>query len=205
MIIKKSKTWKTSNEAPEDMYKSPLEYYSKDEVEKYARSGGIKKTQEKIAYRIIEFLTNEKKILDLGCGPGFTTGVYKKEGYNVTGIDIIDDMLEKAKKNKIKFVKGDIRELDKLFNKGEFDAIVSASALQWITERWEMKKVAEGINYILKEEGKIVIQLYIKNEEDLENIAKIFKKAGFAGGIIVDNPENSMKRLCFIVMKKVSL
>ena len=203
MIVKKSKGWKTSNEAPEEIYDSPEKYYTKDEVEKYARSGGIKKTQEKIAYRIIEFLTDEKKILDLGCGPGFTTGIYKKEGYDVTGIDIIDDMLEKAKQKGLKVKNVDIKELDKAFKKQEFDAVVSASALQWLKGNNEIKAAAREINNVLKQEGKIVIQLYVKSEEELESIAKIFKKTGFAGGIIVDNPENSMKRLCYIVMKKI--
>jgi len=202
MIIKKSKGWRTSNEAPEEVYDSPEKYYTKDEVEKYARSGGIKKTQEKIAYRIIEFLTGEKKILDLGCGPGFTTGIYKKEGYDVTGIDIIDDMLEKAKQKGLKVKNVDIKELGKSF-KEKFDAVVSASALQWLKGNDEIKAAAKEIYQVLKPEGKIVIQLYIKSEEELESIAKIFKKAGFAGGVIVDNPENNMKRLCYIVMKKI--
>jgi cyclopropane fatty-acyl-phospholipid synthase-like methyltransferase len=203
--MRKQKTWINRKETPEDIYITPEKYYTKEEVEKYNRSGGIKRTQEKIAYRIIEFLTDENKILDLGCGTGYTMDIYRKQGYDVLGIDIVNDMLEKAREKGLKVIKADMKNFAGIFERNEFDAIVSASAFQWIKDKKDIKDSAKQMSQVLKDNGKIVIQLYTKSQEELENIAKIFKKVGFKGGIIVDNPDNSMKRLCFIVMKKVSL
>jgi ubiquinone/menaquinone biosynthesis C-methylase UbiE len=201
--LSKKNKWINRKETPEDIYITPEKYYTEDEVEKYNRSGGIKKTQEKIAYRIIEFLTDEKKLLDLGCGTGFTLEVYRKEGYDVTGIDIVNDMLEKAREKGLKVIKADMRNFAGIFERNEFDAVVSASAFQWIKDKKDIKDAAKQMSQVLKPNGKIVIQLYTKSEEELEDVARIFKKVGFKGGIIVDNPDNSMKRLCYIVMKKI--
>ena len=41
---------------------------------------------------------SEIRILDVGCGAGFFTVLLAKEGYNVTGIDLTAEMIEKAGK-----------------------------------------------------------------------------------------------------------
>ena len=39
-----------------------------------------------------------KKVLDIGCGPGFFTVILGKKGYNVTAVDYSEDMLKEAEK-----------------------------------------------------------------------------------------------------------
>lgn len=196
--------WVVSIDRPEEIYGDPSLYYTDEEIEKYARCGGMRRAQEKIAYRIIELLDLEKKakLLDLGCGIGYTTSVYKSEGYDVTGLDILPKMLQKARERGLKVVEGDMRELPNLFDKCSFDAVVSASALQWLKQREDVLKVANGINYVLQDKGKVVIQFYPKSEEEMINTARIFKKEGFNGEIIVDNPENPKKRTIYLVMER---
>lgn len=41
------------------------------------------------------------KLLDLGCGTGWTSCFFAKRGYNVTGIDISPDMIKYAEQNKV--------------------------------------------------------------------------------------------------------
>jgi len=54
---------------------------------------------------------NQKKILEVGCGTGNYTKILLKRGYEVTALDISEDMLKIAEeKCACKFVKGDIRE-----------------------------------------------------------------------------------------------
>lgn len=200
----KKSSWIIRTERPEEIFSEPEKYYTEEEIERYSRSGGIQRTQRAIAYRIIQLLSIDKgKILDLGCGPGFTTEVYSELKFNVIGLDKIERMIDKAKERKLNVVIGDMREIDKYFHKNEFDAVVSASALQWIKEKEDIEQVSKGINNILKKNGKIVIQFYPKSEKEMMMTAKIFKKNGFEGQIIIDNPQNPMKRVIYIVMKKI--
>jgi len=197
--------WVVSIDRPEEIYGDPALYYTDEEIKKYARCGGMRRAQEKIAYRILELLGLEPgaKLLDLGCGIGYTALVYKSEGYDVIGIDILTKMLEKAREMGLTIVEGDMRNLSRLFQREEFDAVVSASALQWLKEGKDIGEVATGVNYVLKDKGKLVIQFYPKSEEEMMNTARVFKKGGFEGEIVVDNPENPKKRTIYLVMRKV--
>jgi len=201
---RKNHKWTVSIDRPEEIYGNPALYYTDEEIEKYARCGGMRKAQEKIAYRIIELLESEEKarLLDLGCGIGYTTKVYKDEGYDVVGLDILTKMLKKARENGLNVVEGDMRDLPGLFNQKEFDAVVSASALQWLKQREDIIKVSSGIKYVLKDRGKLVIQFYPKSEEEMINTARVFRREGFTGEIIIDNPENPKKRTIYLVMNK---
>jgi len=75
-----------------------------------------------------------KKILDLGCGTGSHAVILAERGYDVTGVDISQGMLDLAnkKKKKInkpnypKFVRGDIRNI-KISQK--FDVVLSMFAV----------------------------------------------------------------------------
>lgn len=71
------KGWVVKNDRPEEYLKSPEIYYSDEEVEKYSRSGGMERAQQKIASRVLELLDlkNPSLILDLGSGPGFSAEV----------------------------------------------------------------------------------------------------------------------------------
>lgn len=201
--MRKNKGWKVSIDRPEELLGNPAIYYTDDEVERYARSGGMRRAQEAIAERIIELLEIDKgKILDLGCGAGYTAEVYKKLGFEVVGLDVLPNMLEKAKEKKLNLVLGDMKQLKMLFNAESFDFVVSASALQWIKEKDDIKKVAEGIYYVLKKAGKFAIQFYPRTEEELINVGRIFKKEGFEGNIVTDSPENPRKRQVYLIMRK---
>ncbi|MFC1685821.1 class I SAM-dependent methyltransferase [Nanoarchaeota archaeon] len=200
----KEKGWKVSIDRPEEIYVEPSKYYTDEEVKKYILSGGMKRTQEKIAYRILELAKLKGgKVLDMGCGIGYTASVYEREGFSVVGLDVLPKMLEEARKKGLRVVEGDMRDVSDMFGEGSFDAIFSVSALQWLKEKKDLEKVAFGIRKVLKAGGKLVIQFYPKTEEEMMMTAKIFKKAGFEGQIIIDNPKNPMKRVIFLVMDKV--
>jgi SAM-dependent methyltransferase len=73
------------------------------------------------------------RLLDLGCGTGWTSLFLAKRGYDVTGIDISEDMILHANLNKQRaevetahFLVGDFEELDW---RAEFDAAVFYSSL----------------------------------------------------------------------------
>jgi 18S rRNA (guanine1575-N7)-methyltransferase len=200
----RKKGWVVSSERPEDIHKEPSEFYTAEEIEKYAKSGAMRRAQQRIAHRIIELLNLPagSKILDIGCGIGYTTAFYKMYGYDVTGLDILPKMVKLAKKRGLNVVLGDMRGLQQHFKTSQFDAVVSASALQWLKTREDVITVASGANHVLKPGGKVVIQFYPRSEDSMIAIAKLFRKQGFVGDIVIDQPDNAKKRTVYIVMEK---
>jgi cyclopropane fatty-acyl-phospholipid synthase-like methyltransferase len=204
--------WVVKNVRPEEELGDPNLYYTDDVVEKYARSGGMRRAQEKIALRVVELLNQRgiktgSRILDLGCGPGYTMDVYANEGeYDVIGVDLMRNMVESAKEKGFKVYNEDMRNLGhtrvSALRSRKFDAVVSVSALQWIKEMDGIKNVAEGIYSVLEKDGLMIIQFYPKSEQELKDIAHVFAVNGFRGEIIIDSPENLKNRLIFLVMKK---
>ncbi len=198
------KGWEVKGERPEETCANPGAYYTSDEVERYCRSGGMRKAQQTIAYRIIDLLELDlkSKILDIGCGPGFTTQIYKDEGYQVIGLDVLPDMLAQAEAKSLEVKEGDMRDLKDLFKPRQFDAVVSASALQWLKDPEDLKQVASGIYSLLKNSGKAAIQFYPKSELELNQVKKIFEKIGFQARIVIDGINNPKKRTIYLVLEK---
>ena len=116
----------------------------------------------------IDFIEKEikndksKKIIDIGCGTGRHSIELAKRGYNVTGIDLSECMLEraieKAKKAKVKveFIKADARELK--FEK-EFDlALIICEGGFPLMETDEMNfMILQGAAKSLKDKGKLIL------------------------------------------------
>ncbi len=201
---KKTKGWVVKNDRPEEYLASPQLYYTDDTVDRYARSGGMRRAQEKIAYRVLELLDIEPgaSLLDLGSGPGFTANIYRNEGYDVTCLDVMDNMVCKAKENGFDAYTGDMRDAGEIFSGRKFDAVVSVSALQWLTDKCEIEKAARGIYSVLDTGSSAVIQFYPKSEQKLDEAANAFVKSGFSGEIITDCPDVPKNRTVYLVMKK---
>ena len=201
---KKDKGWVVKNNRPEEDLGNPLLYYTDEEVEKYSRSGGMRRAQEKIAYRVLELLELDsgKSLLDIGSGPGYTAEVYCSEGYNVTCMDLIPKMISKAKEKGFEAYVGDMKDVGKLFEGRKFDGVVSVSALQWIKGKQEIQRIAQGIYSVLNKNGLLVIQFYPKSEQELKETARIFTQNGFHGQIIIDWPNIPKNRTSYLVMKR---
>jgi len=204
---RKNKGWVIKIERPEELYVTPNEYYTEEEVKKYATSSHMRRTQQKITLRIIDLLgmKSPAKVLDIGCATGYSTEVLQELGYDVIGLDINENMINVARAKGLNVIKGDMRELDKYFEKGSFDYVISTSTLQWIKDMNDIRKVAKGINYILKPNGGLGIQFYPKSEGELNMIYWKFRREGFEGDIIIDNPNSPKKRTIYLIMKKKSI
>jgi len=202
--FKKNKGWVVKNDRPEEYLGSPTFYYTDEEVERYARSRGMRRAQEKIAYRTLELLglEPEASLLDIGSGPGYTAEVYRSEGYNITCMDLMPKMIEKAKEKNFKAYVGDMRQVGEIFAGKKFDGVVSVSALQWIKDKQEIQKVAQGIYSLLDKGSPLVVQFYPKSEQELKETAKVFTQNGFHGQTITDWPDVPKNRTTYLVMKR---
>lgn len=99
-----------------------------------------------------KFIQAGEKVCDLGCGDGHAAFKLAKKGYAVTGIDVSEEMIHKAKQLSIEttaqFKKGDISELP--FTNDEFDAILAINSLEW-TEQPLI--VLKEIKRVVKHDG----------------------------------------------------
>ena len=139
---------------------------------------------------IYEFLKPQPgmKILDIGCGTGNLSLELAKLGAEVTGVDISEAMLvkarEKAKKENldIEFYCADVHNLP--FDDETFDAVVSLSALEFVPDLSEALKEAYRV---LKPGGRLVIGIIGGNstwcryyeEKAKKDSTSVFKYAHF--------------------------
>jgi 2-polyprenyl-3-methyl-5-hydroxy-6-metoxy-1,4-benzoquinol methylase len=108
--------------------------------------------------------TNEKNILDIGCGTGEHDISLTRKKFQITGIDRSKTVLgiaqRKFKKNNLdaKFVKADMQNF-KLDEK--FDACISLfSSLSYLLKEKELKKTLKNIRNHLKPSGLLIFDFW---------------------------------------------
>lgn len=152
-----------------DWYKQTMDWYAN-----YSKANEDFKIEE-----IIQEQFNEKKsklkILELGCGNSdFASDMYDRGYTNYTAIDysknVIKQMNEKFQNKKINFMCADYLQLDKTFEKKQFDIIIEKAGLDSIVTK-ETKDVPEllfsayqQIHFALKDNG-ILLSISNKNPE----------------------------------------
>jgi len=103
-------------------------------------------------------------VLELACGSGRFTIPLAKEGVNVTGVDISEEMLNlaklKASKDKvnIRFLPGDMRSFD-LGEKFKF-IFIPAQSLSHLHRREEVEDCFSCVRRHLADEGRFLIELF---------------------------------------------
>lgn len=106
---------------------------------------------------VVELLrpTDRERILDLGCGTGDLAYDIKQLGASVTGMDLSNNMIEKAKGKypEIEFMVGNGEDFS--FDQ-EFDAVFSNAALHWMKNA---DKVIACTWNSLKHGGRFVAEL----------------------------------------------
>jgi len=114
-------------------------------------------------------LKRKAKLLDLCCGYGRHSIEFAQRGFEVTGYDLSDSFIEKAKKDsselglKIEFVRGDMRKLP--FDH-QFDAVVNIfTSFGFFDSESDDMKVTKGVSRALKKGGLFLLDL--KNREYL--------------------------------------
>ena len=99
-----------------------------------------------------------KKILDIGCGEGFTTNFFLKKNYDCYAADFSIHGISSQNKpilSKIKFYQGDILE-DNYFEKIKFDAIVANGILEHVIDP---QKFILKMREKLKKKGMLFINV----------------------------------------------
>ena len=94
----------------------------------------------------------EYRVLDLGCGFGLDLGGFLEGGFEITGIDISESMLNLARQRfpKVELHKMDMRQLN--FKKGSFGGVWASHCLYHVPKR-DIGRVIEQIKYVLVPQG----------------------------------------------------
>jgi ubiquinone/menaquinone biosynthesis C-methylase UbiE len=107
--------------------------------------------------KFVSLVPKGAKILDAGCGYGRCSEMLLKKGYDVTGIDLSEKLLEKAKTIKrARFYFMDVRNLD--FPEKSFDAVWCNSVLLNLKKQDALKALKE-FNHVLKGGGILFINV----------------------------------------------
>lgn len=145
-------------------------------LEQIKKSGGnnaymeFKIRHKKKLINIIKKYSNNGKIIEAGCGTGIITSHLANIGFNATGIDVNDNILELARtleknfygNNKAKFINKSIFELD--YPKNSFDLCFSCGVL----EHFEDDKIVLSINQQLNIANTVIIVIPTKWFDDNE-------------------------------------
>jgi SAM-dependent methyltransferase len=177
-----------------------------------AHPGGFSATLEQLKQYP---LPKESRILEVGCGTGRTACFLAKSGHHVTGVDIDEEMLSKARRRageeqvQIDFVQGDIGSLP--FPDRHFDIVLAES----VTSFGHIASAASEYHRVLDDGGTLYDREVVADEQmpetakremveffgvtdllTVEEWIRILKAGGFSG---VDTwnygklPEESLK------------
>lgn len=115
-----------------------------------------RKADPKIVTQLIQLLNTNisGNYLDIGCGTGNYTNALAEEGLVIEGIDISEEMLNKAKKKypHLRFHKGNAAKMD--FKEATLDGVTCILATHHINNNHEL---FQEVYRILKDKGHFVI------------------------------------------------
>lgn len=120
--------------------------------------------QQFVEHFIYELSPEGNKLIDLGCGTGKMSIRFAKAGYEVTGIDVSEDMLSFAQSitmeqgANVHFIHQDLRKLE-VVNK--FDIAVSlCDVINYITEEEELYNVFQRVAGALNHNGLFIFDVH---------------------------------------------
>lgn len=137
-----------------------------------------------------------KMVIDIGCGTGNLTILLKNMGYDVSGLDISSEMLEKCyKKDKsILWIHQDVSELE-LY--GTYDVFVSfLDTINHITDKRKLKSAFKLIYNYMNDGGLFIFDL--NTPYKFENVYKdnVFYMIDEHLTYIWENNYNRKSRIC---------
>jgi len=207
----------------------PNSYQGKN-AEEYNQSTWMERNQKRTALLCIQYLYDQHldnvhdydvlrdipyTILDLGSGTGFSSEILAENGFRVIGVEILKDMIYKARQKKtghnndleIEYILSDINYLPLRAN--SIDHIISISAYNFIIHSATTSKekiillsqTAQYLNTILKTHGRFILEFYPADEKELNLFKSSFINKGFNGFMIQQHP-NQKSGQTFLLLKK---
>lgn len=126
----------------------------------------------------IRHLNGKKQLLDLACGTGALAVAFAKAGFEVTGLDLSEEMLMIAsqralqEETSVQFVAGDMLDLTDV---GQYEAITCYSdSLCYMEDEQSVQQVFDGVHQLLQEDG-----IFIFDVHSLYQIEEVFPEFNY--------------------------
>ena len=162
-------------------------------------------------YDFMDLLPKGGKVLDVGCAGGRDSKLFVERGFEVVGIDMVEEFLSEARRlvPGATFMKSDARDL--LFENESFDAIYANAVLLHFTKNDVGKALTEfyrvlnrgGFVHVRVKEGeetKAVIDALSEGKKreftffNQEEIRELFEEAGFEVKNLRTYPDESGRK-----------
>jgi ubiquinone/menaquinone biosynthesis C-methylase UbiE len=115
-----------------------------------------------------KYVTPGDKILDIGIGTGLCAGLYHKAGFEVSGMDISDEMLDICRKKQISkyLVKHDLTQIPYPFESNSVDHAVCTGVMQFFKD---LNPIFQEASRIIRNEGSFsFIVAHQENHDESE-------------------------------------
>ncbi|MFA5047582.1 MAG: class I SAM-dependent methyltransferase [Patescibacteria group bacterium] len=103
---------------------------------------------------IVNCLSASDKLLDIGCGDGRVSELYKEKAAKVYGLDISGQAISEAKKRGIEASFQDLNQLPLKFEDGYFDCVVLTDVVEHVINPLGL---LQEVKRILKADGQAVV------------------------------------------------
>ena len=121
-------------------------------------------------FSLRHFPKNKKKLLELACGTGIQSVRFAKAGFDVTGLDLSDEMLEIARKRAkkageaIEFRQGNMLDLSQA---GKYDLVTCYSdSICYMADEVEVGDVFQQVYNCLNEGGVFIFDVHSTYQTD---------------------------------------
>lgn len=206
--------------------------YLNEKAEEYDSSKWMERNQKRSTLLCIQYLFDEKLgdqgkngfenrnnllLLDLGCGTGFSSEILVGSGFKVIGVDVLPDMLLRAREKKrnlkekqdLELILASINQLP--IRGKKINHIISISAYNFIIYGKEdhnekvnqLTETARYLHTILKKKGRIIIEFYPKDDHELKIFKNSFINNGFEGFMVKNNPKQKAGQTFLLLKKRI--
>jgi SAM-dependent methyltransferase len=111
-----------------------------------------------------------RRVLEVGCGGGELGRLLRSRGHHVTGIELVPEMAERARRWLDHVETADVETDGFPFPPASFDAILFADVLEHLIDPWRVLREAVGV---LAESGAVVAS--IPNVQNIDVLRRLFR------------------------------
>lgn len=110
------------------------------------------------------------RVLEVGCGSGELGQLLRRRGHHVTGLELVPEIAERARRRLDRVVTADVERDGFPFPPASFDAIIFADVLEHLVDPWRVLREAVEV---LAEDGVVVAS--IPNVQNIDVLRRLLR------------------------------